>query len=260
MFTNADQIQAGMDVYGADGDKIGSVDGVYGMGTGSADASAASDQAANDRPNTYSGVLGDESRVGTDNASRTFGDESSVETDNATRTFGDDSASTYGNRTRTFGDETASGTDNASLTFGDESASGLGNATRTFGDESGTDSGYDVGNASAGTEYAGSAATDHTGSDAGYGSPGYGAIDVVVVEEVVESDPDYAATGSGYGTDNQYFTVKHGGILGLGSHDLYIPFSAVQDVNADENRVTLNVTKDEAVSQFDTAQAGIDQG
>jgi hypothetical protein len=46
-----------------------------------------------------------------------------------------------------------------------------------------------------------------------------------------------------------YFSVHEGGVLGLGGKDLYVPFGAVDDCVPGEC-VTLNVTKDDAETQF----------
>jgi hypothetical protein len=43
--------------------------------------------------------------------------------------------------------------------------------------------------------------------------------------------------------DQTYLKVEHGGILGIGATDLYIPFSAVQTVVPGDN-LTVNCTKD----------------
>jgi hypothetical protein len=46
-----------------------------------------------------------------------------------------------------------------------------------------------------------------------------------------------------------YFQVDQGGVLGLGSKHLYVPFSAVEDTTPDEC-VTLDCSTDECADRF----------
>jgi ribosomal 30S subunit maturation factor RimM len=50
-------------------------------------------------------------------------------------------------------------------------------------------------------------------------------------------------------TGTLYIKVEHGGVLGLGAKDLYIPFTAVTDVAAGET-LTVNGTKDECSERY----------
>jgi hypothetical protein len=50
-------------------------------------------------------------------------------------------------------------------------------------------------------------------------------------------------------TDSGYFKVGQGGILGIGTKDLYIPFSAVDTVVPADN-VTVRCTKDECIDRY----------
>ncbi len=63
---------------------------------------------------------------------------------------------------------------------------------------------------------------------------------------------------SGSGTATGYFKVDQGGVLGLGATELYIPFSAVQMVDAADNRLTLNCTKARADDMYQNQPAGLD--
>ncbi len=48
-----------------------------------------------------------------------------------------------------------------------------------------------------------------------------------------------------------YIKVEHGGVIGLGAKDLYIPFDAVTEVAAGEI-LTVNGTKDECTDRYGT--------
>jgi Uncharacterized protein conserved in bacteria (DUF2171) len=50
-------------------------------------------------------------------------------------------------------------------------------------------------------------------------------------------------------TGTLYIKVEHGGVLGLGTKDLYIPFAAVTEVAAGET-LTVNGTKDECSDRY----------
>lgn len=59
-------------------------------------------------------------------------------------------------------------------------------------------------------------------------------------------------------TDGGYFKVGQGGILGIGSRDLYIPFSAVDTVVPADN-VTVRCTKDECIDRYATGPDFLDR-
>jgi hypothetical protein len=56
-----------------------------------------------------------------------------------------------------------------------------------------------------------------------------------------------------------YFAVDEGGMLGMGTTQLYVPFDAVMTVLAGD-RLTLSCTKDEAGSRFATKPAWLGEG
>jgi ribosomal 30S subunit maturation factor RimM len=73
------------------------------------------------------------------------------------------------------------------------------------------------------------------------------------VAEVYTGTPaEIEAAGSNDAADatgTLYIKVEHGGVLGLGARDLYIPFTAVTEVAAGE-AVTVNGTKDECSARY----------
>jgi hypothetical protein len=97
----------------------------------------------------------------------------------------------------------------------------------------------------------------------GSGGPGVG--DVVTEEVDVMTTPGVASTRDpGYGTvsmpaaagdagvgSSGYVQVDQGGVLGIGTRHLYIPFSAVTDVVPGEN-VTVDCTKDQCGERYAT--------
>lgn len=79
------------------------------------------------------------------------------------------------------------------------------------------------------------------------------------------SVPGSAATGSmqretgAAGGQTGYFEVKGSGALNMGvinAKDLYIPFSAVQSVDTNNNKVVLNCTQQEADQRFQNKPSG----
>jgi hypothetical protein len=58
-------------------------------------------------------------------------------------------------------------------------------------------------------------------------------------------------------SDTKYFEVHHGGLLGIGGESLYVPFSAVNVVDAD-GAVTLKCTADEAASLYTERPVALD--
>lgn len=53
----------------------------------------------------------------------------------------------------------------------------------------------------------------------------------------------------------EYFKVDQGGILGIGAKHLYIPFTAIETVNMNDGRLTINCTKQQADGMFDQKPA-----
>lgn len=74
------------------------------------------------------------------------------------------------------------------------------------------------------------------------------------VSEAYGTAPTYGGSSAGMQGGSGYFKVSEGGVLGIGSKDLFVPFTAVETVAAD-GVVTLSYTKDEADNQF-THQPG----
>lgn len=58
-----------------------------------------------------------------------------------------------------------------------------------------------------------------------------------------------SSTGTATATPTGYFQVDQGGILGIGATQLYIPISAIADIDPG-NALTLNCTKDEADAEY----------
>jgi hypothetical protein len=224
MVAGSNDIEDGMTVYGSDGEKIGTVH--------LTDGGSAGDDTGSDAG--YSG-----------GGAGALGDESSVYADTGA-----------GGGEGTLGDETRVDTD-----------TGQAGGPGTLGDESRVDNDY----ASTGTnDVTWNAGASDTGAGTVPGSgatgttPGMGAGDLgpeMVVEEVtvVEVEPGSAFAsadaGTGSGTSGGYFEVDHGGIFGIGTRHLYVPYSAVQSVQAGDS-VTLNCTKDECVNQYQDNPAG----
>jgi hypothetical protein len=94
------------------------------------------------------------------------------------------------------------------------------------------------------------------GTPAGINSVGESGVDEILVEE--EVDIPVSAEMAGGATDERYFKVQQGGILGIGGKSLYIPFSAVQDVVAGDS-VTLDCTKDECDARYGSMPASLQQ-
>jgi hypothetical protein len=103
----------------------------------------------------------------------------------------------------------------------------------------------------AGTGTTGTSSFDTTGT-AGYGSgtdtPSIGATGGFGGSGTSAMGTSTAGTGTGTMTFTGLFKISEGGILGIGATDLYIPFSAVSNINADG--VYLNCTKDQAEQQY----------
>ena len=83
-----------------------------------------------------------------------------------------------------------------------------------------------------------------------YGTDGekLGTVAEVYTETPAQAEaagPEDTADASG----TLYIKVERGGILGLGTKDLYIPFAAVTEVAAGE-AVTVNGTKDECSDRY----------
>jgi hypothetical protein len=207
---NTSDIQSGMEVFGIDGEKIGTVSEVYrngGFGT----------------PSDTTWQAG--SGVG----------ELDVETVTIAETNASDAS---------FRDPTATGPDYGSTTsdtsFRDPTAPGAGYGSTTTSDTSFSDPtapGAGYGNPPpTGTTY-----TDPTSSDTGFttGTPGFAG----------PTAPQTAGGGTATATSTGYFKVEHGGILGIGAKDLYIPFSAVTTTVPGQN-VTIDCTKDECADRY----------
>lgn len=76
----------------------------------------------------------------------------------------------------------------------------------------------------------------------------------VIVEAVYDTGvigTGGTSPGAGSANDTGYFKVEHGGVLGIGAKDLYIPFSAVSDV-VPGDRVTVSCTHDVCIKQYET--------
>lgn len=223
MDTDTRDITKGLDVYGSDGNKIGSVAEVWpaGMQSGGYSGSNAGDTG---RTDDFSGTLGDESRVAggpTPQATGSLGDESRV------------GGPAMGGGTGSLGDESRAGRYNAPGTMGDQ-ATGTTSGTQPMGATP---------NASPG--YPGQGSAMDAGGE-------IDEVDVVVVEEV-PVDMGGFATGQGSAAGG-YFEVDQGGILGIGAKHLYVPFSAVQNV-VPGDRVVLNCIKDQADASFENKPA-----
>jgi|SRR5579872_4802463 len=83
----------------------------------------------------------------------------------------------------------------------------------------------------------------------------------VIVEAMYDTFvPGAGGTSSGAGSTNAtgYFKVEHGGILGIGAKDLYIPFSAVSAVVSGD-RVTVSCTQDDCIKQYETKPDFLDK-
>ncbi|MDQ2741792.1 MAG: hypothetical protein M3Z66_05790 [Chloroflexota bacterium] len=65
-------------------------------------------------------------------------------------------------------------------------------------------------------------------------------------------------SGTSTASDGGYIKVDQGGILGLGAKHLYIPISAIQDIDPG-NCVSLNVTKQQADDMYNHKPDWIDQ-
>ncbi|GAC1403905.1 MAG: hypothetical protein NVSMB52_17790 [Chloroflexota bacterium] len=75
----------------------------------------------------------------------------------------------------------------------------------------------------------------------------------------VSSQSESAAAGSASLTpsDTKYLEVHHGGVLGMGGDNLYVPFSAVQAVTNGES-LTIHCSSHEAVHLFDQKPETVD--
>ena len=94
------------------------------------------------------------------------------------------------------------------------------------------------------------------GSDPGSTDVARGAsVAPVELTNQVDFDDASATDSTMTGTDEGYMHIKTGGILGLGSKNLYVPFSAVDSVVPGEN-VTLNCAKEDCEHRFGHAPAG----
>lgn len=194
MIDNASDIQSGMEVFGIDGEKIGTVSDVYrssGYGT----------------PSDTTWQAG--SGVG----------ELDVETVTIAETNASDAS---------FRDPTATGADYGSTTTTDTS----------FRDPTAPGASYEN-TAPTGTTY-----TDPTSSDPGYttGTPGTPSFSG-------STAPQTMGGGTATATSTGFFKVEHGGLLGIGAKDLYIPFSDVMTTVPGQN-VTVDCTKDECVDRY----------
>jgi hypothetical protein len=70
--------------------------------------------------------------------------------------------------------------------------------------------------------------------------------------------PPYGEVGIPHASGGGYFKVHQGGILGIGGHDLYIPFNVVQDIDPG-NCVSLTCSKAEADSMYTTMPEFLDE-
>jgi len=180
MNLNANNIEKGMEVYGSDGEKIGSIAEVY------------------------SGTTTDNTAVGS------TGDIVVEQVDVV------DVAPAYTSGTGTVGTTAAAGA----------------------GMSSGTGAGNTVGGASptGTTSTSGTGTQDFSGTTWNAGTATTG---------------DIGGTGIATMTGGGYIHVQQGGILGIGSKDLYIPISDVQDVDPG-NCVSLSITKQQADDNYQT--------
>lgn len=93
--------------------------------------------------------------------------------------------------------------------------------------------------------------------------------DILDVQAYSASDTDTAYTDPTTGTisdydvtsvtptgEQRYLTVKHGGLLGIGAEELYVPLSAVQNIVPGES-VTINCTKDTCGDMYGTKPAAL---
>lgn len=122
---------------------------------------------------------------------------------------------------------------------------GIGSVTQVWDDAGlvGTPPGDTVDQAAYGT-------TDALGG--GAGSMAYNVDNAL--EPGIAPEPHAPAIPS----DRRYFQVRHGGFLGIGASDLYIPFTAVCDCVPDQN-VTVNCTKDECAQLYARKPDFLDQ-
>jgi ribosomal 30S subunit maturation factor RimM len=67
---------------------------------------------------------------------------------------------------------------------------------------------------------------------------------------------DYDVTTVTPTGEQQYLKVKHGGLLGIGAEELYVPLSAVQNIVPGES-VTINCTKDTCGDVYGTKPAAL---
>lgn len=245
MATSFNDIQKGMDVYGSDGEKIGTVHQVFPGGMANSWTDTSSETWSGGGP----GTLGDESRThgdtGTSGGPGTLGTESRVY-----------SGTSQGGGPGTLGDESRTATEYGATSGDVDTASGTGISGASDPRAS----------ASSGTDISGTTGTAG-GFSSGTGTSDLGGETTGVIEEdtvIVESVPAGTWSGTGAGPDvgtntgNGYLDVDHGGFLGIGTQHLYIPFSEVQSVEPGTS-VTLSCTKDECINQYQNQPAGIGQ-
>ncbi len=80
--------------------------------------------------------------------------------------------------------------------------------------------------------------------------------DTLATDPTTGAVSDYDVTTVAPAGDQRYLEVKHGGVLGIGAEELYVPLSAVQNIVPGDS-VTINCTKDTCGDMYGTKPPGL---
>jgi hypothetical protein len=64
------------------------------------------------------------------------------------------------------------------------------------------------------------------------------------------------STATWTGSETGFVVVSHGGVMGIGAHHIYVPFSEVHSVHAGE-RLVLHCTREVCLQQYAQKPAGL---